>query len=92
MASTIISTAVEVETVALNAIVNSLFLCSGLATLDMVRSLISSLIQVPKNTNMFFTVTALMTTLLAVVGYMLIKAVARNVTIQKPSTAFAVTR
>jgi hypothetical protein len=50
------------------------------------------LIQVPKNTGSFFLITALLTTLLAVLGFMLIKFAARNVTIQKPTTVYAVTR
>jgi hypothetical protein len=50
------------------------------------------LIQVPKNTGSFFLITALLTTLLAVLGFMLIKFAARNVTIQKPTAVYAVTR
>lgn len=92
MASTLVSAAVEVESFALNAIVGSLFFTSSLSILDLVRSLVASLIQVPRNTNSFFLVTALLTTLLAVLGYMLIKAIARNVTIQKPGVVYAVTK
>jgi Family of unknown function (DUF5654) len=92
MASTLVSAAVEVESFALNAIVGSLFFTASLSWLDFVRSLVSMLIQVPKNTGSFFLVTALLTTLLAVVGYMGIKFAARNVTIQKTPTLFAVTR
>lgn len=92
MASTLVSTAVEVESFALNAIVGSLFFTASLSILDLVRFFVGMLIQVPKNTGSFFLITSLMTTLLAVVGYMVIKAVARNVTIQKPAQVFAVTR
>ena len=92
MASTVISTAVEVESFALNAIVGSLFFTASLSWLDFVRSLVAALIQVPRNTNSFFLVTALLTTLLAVLSFMVVKAVARNVEIQKSQPVFAVTR
>lgn len=92
MASTLVSAAVEVESFALNAIVGSLFFTASLSWLDFVRSLVSALIQVPRSTNSFFLVTALLTTLLAVVAYMVVKFAARNVTIQKAQPVFAVTR
>jgi hypothetical protein len=92
MASTLVSAAVEVESFALNAIVGSLFFTASLSILDLVRFWVSMLIQVPKNTGSFFLITALLTTLLAVLGFMAIKFAARNVTIQKPATVFAVTR
>jgi hypothetical protein len=92
MASTLVSAAVEVESFALNAIVGSLAFTASLSWLDFVRAMVASLIQVPRNTNSFFLITALLTTLLAVLGFMAIKFAARNVTIQKPATVFAVTR
>jgi hypothetical protein len=92
MASTLVSAAVEVESFALNAIVGSLFFTASLSILDLVRFWVSMLIQVPKNTGSFFLITALLTTLLAVLGFMLIKFAARNVTIQKPTAVYAVTR
>jgi hypothetical protein len=92
MASTLVSAAVEVESFALNAIVGSLAFTASLSVLDLVRFWVSALIQVPRNTGSFFLVTALLTTLLAVVGYMVVKFAARNVTIQKPTQVFAITR
>jgi hypothetical protein len=92
MASTLVSAAVEVESFALNAIVASLFFTASLSWLDYTRSIVSMLIQVPRNTGSFFLITALLTTLLAVLGYMLIKFAARNVTIQKTTPIMAVTR
>jgi hypothetical protein len=92
MASTLVSAAVEVESFALNAVVGSLFFTASLSILDLVRFWVSMLIQVPKNTGSFFLITALLTTLLAVLGFMLIKFAARNVTIQKPTAVYAVTR
>lgn len=92
MASTLVSAAVEVESFALNAIVGSLFFTASLSILDLVRFWVSMLIQVPKNTGSFFLITALLTTLLAVVSYMAIKFAARNVMIQKPAVVYAATR
>jgi hypothetical protein len=92
MASTLVSAAVEVESFALNAIVGSLFFTASLSILDLVRFWVSMLIQVPKNTGSFFLITALLTTLLAVLGFMLIKFAARNVTIQKPTAVYAITK
>jgi hypothetical protein len=92
MAASLVSAAVEVESFALNAIVGSLAFTASLSWLDFVRSLVAALIQVPRNTNSFFLITALLTTLLSVLAYMLIKFAARNVVIQKPSQVYAVTR
>jgi ABC-type amino acid transport system permease subunit len=92
MASTLVSAAVEVESFALNAIVGSLFFTASLSVLDLVRFWVSAMIQVPRNTGSFFLITALLTTLLAVLGYMAIKFAARNVTIQKPGQIYALTR
>ena len=92
MASTLVSAAVEVESFALNAIVGSLAFTASLSWLDFVRAIVASLIQVPRNTNSFFLITALLTTLLSVLAFMLIKFTARNVTIQKTQPIFAVTR
>jgi hypothetical protein len=84
--------AVEVESFALNAIVGSLALTASLSWLDFVRSIVAMLVQVPKDTTQFFLITALLTTLLSVVVYMLIKNMARNVVINKPGQVYAVTR
>lgn len=92
MASTIVSAAVEVESFALNAIVGSLALTASLSWLDFVRAIVALLVQVPKDTTQFFLVTALLTTLLSVIVYMVIKATARNVVINKPGQVYAVTR
>lgn len=92
MSNLFLSTAVEVETVALNSIVGATGLVAALSWLDAVRALVSMIIKVPRDGFMFFIVTALLTTLLSVLTYMIIKATARNVKIQKPSQVFAVTR
>ena len=92
MASVVMSTAVEVESFALNAIVASLALTASLSWLDFVRAIVAMLIRVPKDTSQFYLITALMTTLLSVIVYMIIKFTARNVVINKPGQVYAVTR
>jgi hypothetical protein len=61
--------------------------------MDVVRWLISQIVQVGKNGGQYYLLSALFTTLLAILVYMLIKSVARNVTIHEPSQpVYAVTR
>jgi hypothetical protein len=92
MASAIVSTAVEVESFALNAIVGSLALTASLSWLDFVRAVVSMLIKVPRESSHFFLITALLTTLLSVLVYIIIKMTAKNVVINKPGQVYAVTR
>jgi hypothetical protein len=60
--------------------------------MDVVRFLISVLVQVNKNNPNYYVLSALFTTALAVVVYVVVKNVARNVTIAQPSQVYAVTR
>jgi hypothetical protein len=50
------------------------------------------LIRVPKETSQFFLVTAILTTLLSVMVYMIIKMTIKNVEIKKPGQIYALTR
>jgi hypothetical protein len=86
------SALVEIESFSLNAIVGSLALTASLSWLDFVRSVVGILVKVPRDTSQFFLVTALLTTLLSVVVYMVIKAAAKNVEIKKPGQIYALTR
>jgi hypothetical protein len=72
--------------------VGSLALTASLSWLDFVRAIVAMLIRVPKDTSQFYLITALLTTLLSVVVYMIIKFTARNVVINKPGQVYAVTR
>jgi hypothetical protein len=60
--------------------------------MDVVRFLISVLVQVNKNNPNYYVLSALFTTVLAVLVYVIVKRVARNVTIAQPSQVYAVTR
>jgi len=84
--------ATQVEAQSLNAVVAGFSFAAAVAWMDAVRFLISMLIQVNKNNPNYYIISALFTTALAVVVYMVIKNVARNVTISQPSQVYAVTR
>jgi cell shape-determining protein MreD len=65
---------------------------AAVAWMDVVRFLISVLVQVNKNNPNYYVLSALFTTVLAVLVYVIVKRVARNVTIAQPSQVYAVTR
>ena len=87
--------ALQLEAQSLNSVVGGFAFASALAWMDMVRIIVSSVVRVSKDGVRGTALTALFTTLLAIVVYMAIKALAFNVTIKDPSqqpTVFAVTR
>jgi hypothetical protein len=84
--------ATQVESQALNAVVAGFSFAAAIAWMDVVRFMISMLVVVNKNNPNYYVLSALFTTLLAVVVYTVVKNVARNVTIAQPSTVYAVTR
>jgi flagellar motor component MotA len=84
--------AVEVESIALNSIVGASGLVAALTWLDVVRNVVARVIKVPQDTLGHSIIAALLTTLLSVIVYMIIKYTARNITVQKPGQVFAVTR
>jgi hypothetical protein len=93
MASMISSIALQLESQSLNSIVAGFSFASAIAWMDVVRWIISQVVVVSKNGGQYYVLSALFTTLLAIVVYMVIKALARNVKINEPSPAvYAVTR
>lgn len=88
----IMNIATQVESQALNAVVAGFSFAAAVAWMDVVRFLISVLVQVNKNNPNYYVLSALFTTALAVVVYVVVKNVARNVTIAQPSQVYAVTR
>ena len=83
--------ALQLETQSVNSIIAGFSFASAIAWMDVVRWLISQMVQVNKNNPNYYVLSALFTTLLAVVVYTIVKNVARNVTINQPSTVYAVT-
>ena len=87
--------ALQLEAQSLNSIVGGFAFASALAWMEMVRVIVSSVVRVSKDGVRGTALTALFTTLLAIVVYMAIKALAFNVTIKDPSqqpTMYAVTK
>jgi hypothetical protein len=92
MPAGIANIATQVESQALNAVVAGFSFAAAIAWMDVVRFMISMLVVVNKNNPNYYVLSALFTTLLAVVVYTVVKNVARNVSIAQPSTVYAVTR
>jgi hypothetical protein len=93
MASSIMNIASMVESQSLNAIVAGFSFASAVAWMDVVRWVISQVINVNKHGGNYYLLTALFTTVLAVVVYIVTKAVAFNIEVQAPSQpVYAVTR
>ena len=93
MAGLISNLALQLESQSLNSIVAGFSFASAIAWMDVVRWMISQIVAVSKNGGQYYVLSALFTTLLAIVVYMIIKVVARNVKINEPSNpVYAVTR
>ncbi|BAT22661.1 hypothetical protein [Yellowstone lake phycodnavirus 3] len=92
MAGMLTSLALQLEAQSLNSIVAGFSFASAIAWMDVVRWIISQVVLVSKNGGQYYVLSALFTTLLAIVVYMVIKAVAVNVKINDPQQpVYAVT-
>lgn len=93
MAGMIGSVALQLETQSLNSIVAGFSFAAAVAWMDAVRYLISQVVQVSKNGGQYYILSALFTTLLSILVYMVLKALVTNVKIDEPSSpVYAVTR
>lgn len=79
----------EVQSNSLNAVVGGFAFASAIAWLDVVRWLVSSFIDMPKTSGPYFIVSALLTTLVSVIVYMIISRWIKD--IKKPSVVYGVT-
>jgi hypothetical protein len=80
----------QVEEQSLNSIVTGLSFAAALAWMDVVRALLSSVVKVQKNGNMHFLLTAVLTTLVSVLVYILLSRMSKRV--RKPEQpVYAVT-
>lgn len=85
--------ATMVESQSLNAVVAGFSFASAIAWMDVVRFVISLVINVNKNSGNYYLLTAVFTTILAVVVFVVTKMVAFNVNIDQPKAPiYAVTR
>ena len=87
------SIAVQLESQSLNSIVAGFSFASAIAWMDVVRWLISQIVQVNKSGGQYYLLSALFTTLLSIVVFMLVKTVIKNVEVKEPSSpVYALTR
>jgi Family of unknown function (DUF5654) len=93
MSNVVSSVALQVEAQGVNALVTGVSFASALAWYEVVKSLVTRTVKVPGGGFKHDLVTALFTTLIAVLVYMFAKRFIKNVEVKEPSqTVFAVTR
>ena len=92
MAGLIGNIGVQMETMTLNSVVAGFSFASAIAWMDVVRWIISQVVKVNKNGGQYYIISALFTTLLAILVYMIISALAKNVKINQNQPMYAVTR
>lgn len=93
MAGVISSVALQLEAQSLNSVVAGFSFAAAVAWMDAVRFMISQVVQVSKNGGQYYLLSAIFTTLLSILVYLAIKAIATNVAIKEPgSVMYAVTK
>jgi hypothetical protein len=91
--SGLIAIATQVEAQSLNSLVAGFSFASAIAWMDVVRWIISQVVHVEKSGGQYYVLSALFTTLLAIVVYMVVKTLIKNVEIKEPGQPiYAVTR
>ena len=81
----------ELQTQTLNSIVGGFSFAAAMSWMDFIRWTITQLVRVPKNGGVQYALTAVLTTLLSVVVYMVISNI--NGRVKKPAQPiFAITR
>ena len=81
----------ELQTQTLNSIVGGFSFAAAMAWMDFVRWTITQIVKVPKNGGVQYALTALLTTLLSVIVFMIISRI--NGRVKKPAQpVFAITR
>ena len=70
---TTVMIAQQLETQSLNAIVSGFSFASAIAYMDLVRWMISQVVKVNKNGGQYYLLTALLTTLLSIIVYMVVR-------------------
>lgn len=89
MASVASSVLNEVKSNSLNAVVGGFAFASAIAWLDVVRWMVSSFVDMPKTSGGYFVLSALVTTILSVLIYMIISRMVAD--IKKPTIVYGVT-
>ena len=83
----------QVESQALTSVVAGFSFAAAIAWMDVVRWIIQQVVSVGKNGGQYYVLSALFTTLLSVLVFMIIKTFVTNVQIKEPQQPiYAVTR
>lgn len=80
----------QFETQSLNAVVAGFSFASAIAWMDAVRWLLASVVKTPKNGAAYVFLTAILTTLLAVIVYLVLSRISKKV-VAPQSPTYAVT-
>ena len=81
----------QFQTQSLNSVVAGFSFAAAVAWLDFVRFLVGAIVKVPKNSSNYFLLTAVFTTILSLLVYLVISRISKDV--QKPKEpVFALTR
>ena len=81
----------QLKTQSLNAVIGGFSFASAIAWMDAIRWLLSQVISVKSNGGQYYLLTALLTTLLAVIAFTVINALDNGKRTQ-PNVMYAVTR
>ena len=93
MAAVLSGIALQLETQSVNSIIAGFSFASAIAWMDVVRWAISQIVQVNKNGGQYYLLSAIFTTLLAIVVFLLAKTFIKNIEVKEPSQPmYAVTR
>jgi hypothetical protein len=81
----------ELQTQTLNSIVGGFSFAAAMSWMDLVRWITTQLVKVPKNSGSQYVLTAILTTLISIIVFMLISRI--NGQVKKPAQpVFAITR
>jgi hypothetical protein len=84
MSATISSVALQLETQSLNSIVMGFSFASAIAWFELVKSIVSNVVQVNKSGTTYYLLSAIFTTLLSILVFMAVKAFVKNVEVKEP--------
>ena len=81
----------ELQTQTLNSIVGGFSFAAAMSWMDLVRWIITQIVKVPKNSGSQYVLTAILTTLISIIVFMIISRI--NGRVKKPAQpVFAITR
>lgn len=81
----------ELQTQTLNSIVGGFSFAAAMSWMDLVRWIITQIVKVPKNSGSQYALTAILTTLISIIVFMIISRI--NGRVKKPAQpVFAITR